>query len=1500
MHRHGVTIMGRRFLRLRGITAASVGLVLAAALVASATTVAKADPPPPTPADALTTLFGSYGDASGRWAGGDGTVSVPLPDGRVAWFFSDTFVGPVNADHSLPAGTPMVRNSLVVQNGSQLVSTLPAGAATLVPTGVANEVYWVGGAVIEGSSVKMIYKRIRTGTQPLDLTPIGVAVATFSLPDLTLQSVAPVNVPANVSWGSAVVTAGGYTYIYGTEGVSPTSKFAHVARVPVGGLSGAWQFWDGTTWSSDPSASARLLSGVGDNFGVQLVGGQYVLVTMDTNLLFDSRVVAYTAPAPTGPFTGPIQLFAASFPDPGSGPARPLIVYNAQLHPEQAAANTLLVSYDMNSVQPSDLQSDITIYRPRFVQVTWPRPQPDPATLPAAPTNLAASADSSGVVHLQWQAPAGLTFNAYLRDVTAGQTFPALLESTSNTSVDIGQLANNHTYEFAVAATNASGEGPMSDVVSQTISVAPPPAPTGVTASADQAGHITVSWSAVPGATSYAVQRRDLTAGDTAPTTVASVIPATTWTTPDNDLTNQHQYEFTVTASHAVGESPPSAAVTATAYYPPPAPPTGLTATANTADGTIALAWTPPAGTPDVWYFVYQRDVTAGDTDFTELPLPITTGPSMTAGLLANGHTYEYKVSATNRGGEGPTSTVASATSTYPVPTAPTNLVASPADGGATLTWTKTTSFDTWYLIYERDVTAGETDFTQLPLPLTTCCTFSPTMLTNGHTYEFQVAATATGGVSPASATVSVTPVPPLAGAPTAVTAAPNPDGSITLTWTPPDGGPYWTMVYQRDKTANDANFTELAYPVTTCCSVQLGGGFNANNHEYEYKLTELNSVGAEGAQSTVTSAVAHYDPPAPPTNLRGVSTGDGNITLDWDAPPNYYYIYFRDATAGQDWQKSAYPTGSLTVSWGLLVNGDTYEFKVTADNLGGESDYSSTIQVTSYGGLPQPATNLRTKPGDGQIELDWDPSSTSNTGYIISGRDATKNESFHDMPGYANCCTWTGLYLIDGDRYEYRVTASNAAGRSTTSALISATPMPPVPAAPTGLQIGTTGDGHVGLSWNASTTGGVYYLIDVKAGNGSWQELPLPVTTCCSIDVQYLTNFTSYQFRVYSTNMAGDSPAPSNVVTATPVPPRPDPPTNLIAAAHDGYVTLHWNPSPTTGVLYWVEMRQHLGGGDFHALQYPVKCCGLDVQYLMNGTTYDFRLRSTNGYASDPTAYVTAKPMPPLPGPPTVDAVQSYDPYNGGRIHVHWVPSITPWVSYSVWAKLAGAPDKTWRQIATNVPNNQYDFYFPSYRGELYDLQVEASNMSGNAWSDVKTAMARDSAPQQTRHFVNDWVNGANPNAAGLEGLAALTHPNQYCSDARGFQHICYNYPWQLSGNIFTIGDWQMYPSSEANLTHRLECEAVIRANMRKMGVSDLNVDQYGPDVFRHEERHSIQYTWYLSVESFLAAYVVARDAFESDANKYWGGQIYFSDGLWTVADVYYATLGCDGVHIP
>ncbi|MFF5608237.1 hypothetical protein ACFY65_17960 [Streptomyces cellulosae] len=51
------------------------------------------------PEPRLTSAFARYGDDDTRtddWTGGDGTHSVRLPDGRLLWLFSDTFLGRVH------------------------------------------------------------------------------------------------------------------------------------------------------------------------------------------------------------------------------------------------------------------------------------------------------------------------------------------------------------------------------------------------------------------------------------------------------------------------------------------------------------------------------------------------------------------------------------------------------------------------------------------------------------------------------------------------------------------------------------------------------------------------------------------------------------------------------------------------------------------------------------------------------------------------------------------------------------------------------------------------------------------------------------------------------------------------------------------------------------------------------------------------------------------------------------------------------------------------------------------------------------------------------------------------------------------------------------------------------------------------------------------------------------------------------------------------------------
>lgn len=314
-------------------------------------------------------MWGAYGDRGGHWTGADSTTSVPLPDGRVAWLFSDTFLGAVDPDHARPANAPLVNNTVVVQSGGELGATLHGGtsaAPTALVEAPANELYWVGDGTVAGGSLKAFYNRYqRTGPGILEVRLAGTSLVTFTLPELTVAGVQPLPLGDTIGWGSAIVENGAHTYVYGTESTSRT-KFAHLARVATT-LTGPWEFWTGGGWSTSETDSARLLGGVGTAFSVDRVDGSYVLVTHNTNASFSPSVVAHVATAPQGPFGPPRHLFDA--PEP-KAPHR--FVYDARTHPELARGGTMLISYNVNSFREADLTEDVRVYRPRFVEVDWP------------------------------------------------------------------------------------------------------------------------------------------------------------------------------------------------------------------------------------------------------------------------------------------------------------------------------------------------------------------------------------------------------------------------------------------------------------------------------------------------------------------------------------------------------------------------------------------------------------------------------------------------------------------------------------------------------------------------------------------------------------------------------------------------------------------------------------------------------------------------------------------------------------------------------------------------------------------------------------------------------------------------------------------------------------------------------------------------------------------------------------------------------------------------
>src|SRR5947207_15410968 len=167
-------------------------LVSLALLAASPTALAQAPATAVTvtPDAAFQAMFESYGNDNtllDDWTGADGALSVLLPDGRVVWDFSDTFLGFVNRDNSRPPGQPFINNSMIVQDSGALVQTLHGGTAqsptSLIIPVDQNAWYCLGDMTIEGDRLCVFAMEfIRTCPGPFDFQLVGDAMAWFGLP----------------------------------------------------------------------------------------------------------------------------------------------------------------------------------------------------------------------------------------------------------------------------------------------------------------------------------------------------------------------------------------------------------------------------------------------------------------------------------------------------------------------------------------------------------------------------------------------------------------------------------------------------------------------------------------------------------------------------------------------------------------------------------------------------------------------------------------------------------------------------------------------------------------------------------------------------------------------------------------------------------------------------------------------------------------------------------------------------------------------------------------------------------------------------------------------------------------------------------------------------------------------------------------------------------------------------------------------------------------------
>jgi hypothetical protein len=358
----------------------------------------------------LTGEFARYGDDASRvddWTGGDGTHSVRLPDGRVLWLFSDTYLGLVHGPPN-PVGesyawrdtsAPLVRNSAVVMSkDGRLETTLPT---PVFPDPGPGRWRWPVAARVEprspGSSEQVVRVLLWTrtaGQAPwIYGVPTSTEVATLSLPDLRLEGITTALDQSSVAdpsrrvlFGTSTVDAGAWTYVFGGDdgqAASRPASQAYVARVPRGrlGQPAAWEYWDGRGWAvrvrPGPVLGDGRRTGVGSAFTVVRDGGTYVLFTMAAGTAGLTTITSYWACAPTGPWHGPTRSFSPALPQ------GQVAAYNPQVHAALSDGDRLVLSYDVNWLDATggvsaqaNLSRNVALYRPRFVTLRLGEPGP--------------------------------------------------------------------------------------------------------------------------------------------------------------------------------------------------------------------------------------------------------------------------------------------------------------------------------------------------------------------------------------------------------------------------------------------------------------------------------------------------------------------------------------------------------------------------------------------------------------------------------------------------------------------------------------------------------------------------------------------------------------------------------------------------------------------------------------------------------------------------------------------------------------------------------------------------------------------------------------------------------------------------------------------------------------------------------------------------------------------------------------------------------------------
>jgi titin len=174
---------------------------------------------------------------------------------------------------------------------------------------------------------------------------------------------------------------------------------------------------------------------------------------------------------------------------------------------------------------------------------------------------------------------------------------------------------------------------------------------------------------------------------------------------------------------------------------------------------------------------------------------------------------------------------------------------------------------------------------------------------------------------------------------------------SITISWTDNSSDEQGFQIERREE---GGTFAQVGY-VEADTTEYLDTGLEAGT-TYHYRVRAVNAHGNSDYTNEATGTTLDVVPPEAPANLEATAVSSSQINLSWDGV-DYTTGYKLERKGGGDWALLTMLGASATTFADTgLDPGTSFQYRVQARNMFGDSDYSNVAEATTQAEAPPPA----------------------------------------------------------------------------------------------------------------------------------------------------------------------------------------------------------------------------------------------------------------------------------------------------------------------------------------------------------------------------------------------------------------------------------------------------------------------------------------------------------------------------------------------------------------